>query len=177
MDKLNWHADIAHDSSIPTIDWSALQQYATQTRQSLNQSPKASTCHIPPIYNRGGLHLVRLLEFEDGTKWIARIQLDGWTPDSEKRLLHEVHTLSILKERTDVPVPAVFGYDASGETIGRAFMLMEAIPGSTAMDAFGGWKVHGGEIPAEYKASFVQRIASIQVCYAISFLPCFVINH
>lgn len=165
MDKVNWHADITHDSSMPAIDWAALQQYAIQVHQSLDQTSKASNCHVLPIYNNGGLHLVRLLEFEDGTKWIARIQIHEWTPDSEKRLLHEIHTLSILKERTDVPVPAVFGYDASGKFIGRAFMLMEFIPGSTAMDAFGGWDVHHGEIPAEYKARFAQRIARIQVRY------------
>jgi hypothetical protein len=165
MDGLNWHADISQDSSIPAIDWSALQRHAIHTRQSLGQNPITSNCHIPPFYNKGGLHLVRLLEFDDKTKWIARIQLHEWTPDSEKRLLHEIHTLSILKERTDVPVPVVFDYDASGKIIGRAFMLMEFIPGSTAMDAFGGWKVHHGEIPAEYKESFTQRIARIQVSY------------
>lgn len=57
------------------------------------------------------------------------------------------------------------GYDSSGKGIGRAFMLMEFIAGSTAMDAFGGWEVHRGEIPAEFKTSFAQRIARIQVSY------------
>lgn len=108
MDKLNWHADITHGSSIPEIDWAALQQYAIDVHQSLVQTPKASNCHILPIYNKGGLHLVCLLKSEDGTKWIARIQLHEWTADSERRILHEVHTLSILKERTDVHVPVVF---------------------------------------------------------------------
>lgn len=73
MDKLNWHADITHDISIPTIDWIALQQHAIHIRQSLDQTPKSPACHIPPIYNKGGLHLARLLEFDDGAKWIARI--------------------------------------------------------------------------------------------------------
>lgn len=61
-----------------------------------------------------------------------------------------------------MPVPGVYGYDASGRIIGRAFMLMEFIPGSTAMDAFGGWDVHKGEIPAEYKEYFARQIARVQ---------------
>jgi len=141
-----------------------LQRHAIHTRQSLGQNPM-TCCHIPPFYNKGGLHLIRLLEFDDKTEWITRIQLDEWTPDSEKRLLHELHILSILEERTNVPVPVVFDYDASGKIIGHAFMSMEFIPGSTGMDSFGGREVHGGEIPAEYKESFTQRIARIQVSY------------
>lgn len=101
--------------------------------------------------------------FNDDTKWIARIQLRESTPSSKERLLHEVHTLSIVRERTDIPVPEVFGYEAGGETIGGAFMLMEFVPGNTGMDSFGGWDAHHGEIPAQLKGAFSRNIARIQV--------------
>ncbi|CAI7594348.1 unnamed protein product [Penicillium pancosmium] len=39
---------------------------------------------------------------------------------------------------------------------------MEFVPGSTAMDAFGGSQVHGGAIPQEYRAKFHEDIAKIQ---------------
>ncbi|KAJ5561452.1 hypothetical protein N7461_000213 [Penicillium sp. DV-2018c] len=40
---------------------------------------------------------------------------------------------------------------------------MDFIPGSTAMDAFGGWKVHHDEIPLRFKAAFSRSIARIHV--------------
>lgn len=169
MNNLNWNPDITQDPSIPPINWTALQDYALDLRRTQCQNPSIThTCHIPPIYHKGGLHLVRLLSFNDDTTWIARIQLHECTPSSRKHLFHEIHTLSIIREQTDIPVPEVFGYDSSGEIIGRAFMIMEFIPGSTAMDSFGGWKVHNGEIPSEYKESFLWDTARIQVCSSAS---------
>lgn len=109
----------------------------------------------------GGLHLVRLLVFEDGTKWIARIELHEVTPDSRILFLAEKHTLCLIRERTYIPVPRVFGYDACPDRIGRAFMIMEFIPGSTAMDAFGCPDVHGGKIPLQHNEKFYRDIAYI----------------
>lgn len=148
MDRLNWKSHIDQEPSIPQIDWDVLKQYAISIKGA--QSPNIAqclNCEIPPIYNMGALHLVRLLIFEDGTRWIARIQLHEETRYSKHLLLYEKSTLSVIRERTDIPVPKVMGYDACQERIGRAFMIMEFIPGSTAMDAFGGSQTHGGEIP------------------------------
>lgn len=111
----------------------------------------------------GGVHLVRLLVFEDDTKWVARIQLHQETQYSKSLLLSEKDTLSIVQEQTDIPVPRVIGYDECQERIGRAFMIMDFIPGSTAMNAFGGPQIHGGEIPLHHKAKFHSDIAHIQV--------------
>ncbi len=111
----------------------------------------------------GGVHLVRLLVFDDGTRWVARIQMENESRDSKILLLSEKDTLGILQERADIPVPRVIGYDECQERIGRAFMIMEFIPGSTAMNAFGGAQVHGGAIPQQYKAKFHGDIAYMQV--------------
>lgn len=170
--ELNWKNDISQEDSIPPINWNALEEYALDIKRSRNPS-LAYTCHVPPIYNNGGLHPVTLLICNDGTKWIARIQLHECTPSSRKRLLHEVHTLSIVRERTDIPVPEVFGYEASGETIGRAFMLMEFVPGSTAMDSCGGWEAHHGKIPTRFQGTFSRNIASIQVTSTLLSYYCF----
>lgn len=110
-----------------------------------------------------GLHLVRILVFEDQTKWIARTQVHGGSRHSKSLLLHEMHTLAVIRERTKIPVPKVLGYEINQEKIWRAFMIMEFIPGSTAMDAFGGWDTHHGEIHPEHKAKFCNDIAHIQV--------------
>lgn len=169
---MNWKTDINHGKSIPAINWTALMKYAIKLRDPQSAEPSNTrTCHIHPSYNMGGLHLVRALEFDDGTKWVARIQLHQCTSDSKKRLLHEVQTLSLLRERTDIPVPEIFGYEISGDIIGRSFMIMEFVPGSTAMDAFGGWKVHNGEIPLRFKSAFSRSIAKIHVS-VVNVRPC-----
>lgn len=166
MDAINWKADIGLEPSIPQIDWEALKDYAISIKYGPYKDPgerQTLKCEIPPIYSMGGQHVVRLLTFDDGAKWVARIQLQEATPDSNSLLLSEMHTLSLIREKTDIPVPRIFGYDTCQERIGRAFMLMEFIPGSTAMNAFGGPEVHFREIPPRYKTKFHTEIAHIQV--------------
>ncbi|KAJ5591924.1 uncharacterized protein N7459_002293 [Penicillium hispanicum] len=172
MGDINWKADIGLEPSIPQIDWGALKDYAISIKYGPHQNHlnpserRALKCEIPPIYSMGGLHLVRLLAFEDGVKWVARIQLQEATPDSKSRLLSEMHTLSLIRERTDIPVPKVFGYYTCQERVGRVFMIMEFIPGSTAMNAFSGPEAHTREIPPRYKAKFYNDIADIQATMA-----------
>jgi len=42
-------------------------------------------------------------------------------------------------------------------------MLIEFVPGDTAMDSFSGWKVHRGATPAQFKGKFHAALADIQV--------------
>lgn len=166
MDSLNWKIDAGQEPSFSQINWDALKNYAVSIKCSQCQSTgdlRSFECEIPPIYSMGGQHLVRLLAFEDGTRWVARIQLQEATSASKSFLLSELHTLRFIREQTDIPVPRVLGFDACPNRIGRAFMIMEFIPGSTAMNAFGGPQTHRGEIPLQYKAKFHNDIALIQV--------------
>lgn len=111
----------------------------------------------------GGLHLVRLVEFDDGKRWVVCIQLYGGTHQSSQRLIHEVYTLSLVREKTHIPAPRVFGFESTTlNPVGVPFFLMEFIPGNTAMDAFGGYDVHHEEIPAQYKSFLIQQTAKIQ---------------
>ncbi|KAJ6131795.1 Aminoglycoside phosphotransferase [Penicillium samsonianum] len=158
MHSLNWKTDIENDNQVPKINWTALQEFAISLRNSKDDSSTTKTCHIPPIYNMGGLHLAIILEFDDGTKWVARIQRHKLTSELEKRLLHEIHTLSILHEQTDVPVPEVFGYETDPDLIGRAFMIMEFIPGNTGTDFMG---PHSFHIPSQFKTKFYHEISRI----------------
>lgn len=166
MDRLNWKTDIRQEPSIPEIDWDALRDYAINIKRTLCQGAGIESslkCDIPPMYSMGGLHLVRLLAFEDGTRWVARIRLHEATSESRNLFISETHTLCLIRERRSIPVPRVLGYDVCPDRIGRAFMIMEFIPGSTAMNAFGGPQLHGGEIPLQHKAKFHRDIAYIQV--------------
>ncbi|KFY68165.1 hypothetical protein V498_10727 [Pseudogymnoascus sp. VKM F-4517 (FW-2822)] len=89
-----------------------------------------------------------------------------------KKLQSEVDTMAIVRERTNIPVPQVFGYETNDSNpVGVAFILMEFLPGNVAMDADGGYETHNGEIPPQHKTNFYKRIAQVQVEMASVRLP------
>jgi hypothetical protein len=64
-------------------------------------------------------------------------------------------------------VPQIYGYELDdANPVGAAFILMEFLPGSSAMDAAGGYDVHRGRVPVEWRGAFYREMASIQVWYA-----------
>lgn len=91
------------DDCVKATNWDKLCLYAS----SLNNSIK---CRILPNITNGQFHLVRLLEFDNQSRWIARIQLCKSTEVLAKKLQGEVDAIAILRERTNIPVPQVFGY-------------------------------------------------------------------
>jgi hypothetical protein len=161
--QLNWKSDdIEQNESLAFIDWDALKRYAANARRHVDGMQ--FSCHLSPEYNMGGLHVVRRIDFEDNVHWLARLQLEPPTPESCQRMLNEVHTMAAVRSRSKIPVPQVFTYDTTGESgVGAALMLMEFVPGDTAMDSFGGWATHKGETPAQFKDKFHAELADIQV--------------
>lgn len=66
--------------------------------------------------------------------------------------------MQLVKERTSVPVPTVFGYVASAKNeVGAPFMLMECLSGNVGVD------LSGVEIPTQHRASFHKEMARFQV--------------
>jgi hypothetical protein len=161
--QLNWKKDIGNESSLAFVDWKALQEFAIGVKRRSNHDSN-TTCQLSADYNMGGLHVVRRLDFADGTSWVARLQQRKATAASIQRLLHEVYTIQVIRQQTKIPVPEIIGYDASDENkVGVAFMLLEFIPADTAMDSFGGWPAHKGRIPSNFKLDFYAAMAEIQV--------------
>ena len=82
--------------------------------------------------------------------------------DEQSGLLQrEVDCLQLVKERTTVPVPTVFGHMASTQNeIGAPFMLMECLPGNTGVDLNHG---NARGVPSKYKSSFYREMARLQV--------------
>jgi hypothetical protein len=110
----------------------------------------------------GGLNLVRRLDFQDGTSWIVRIQL--YKSASTGRLVCEIDTMAMVRERSNISVPEVFAYEANcNNAVGVSFMIMEFILGDTAMDSFGGHRIYKGKTPLQFKAKFHAEMADIQV--------------
>jgi hypothetical protein len=163
MKPLNWKKDINAERSLPLIDWRALKDYAIRIKLMLTNVDDEISCQLSSEYNMGGLHVVRRLDFQDGTSWVARLQLQT-TADSPQRLIHEVCTTRVIREQSAIPVPEIFAYESNCDNdVGVAFMLMEYIPADTAMDSFGGYPVHKGKTPPEFKTQFYATMARIQV--------------
>ena len=151
------HYQCLRESCTKAINWDALLQYASNLKNGMN-------CQVLPQSTMGGCHLIHLIRFDDGTQWIARFQLDPPTTVSARQLQSEADTMALIRNRTKIPLPRIFGFDTHQKTsFGVPFILMEYLPGIVAMDADGGYHVHYGEIAARHKPNFYKNVASIQV--------------
>ena len=111
-------------------------------------------------------NIVRLLEFPNKSCWVARVQIKRNSSPlvSSTRLETEVVTMQFIKEYSDLLVPRVFAYEVNdNNSVGAAFILMELLSGSVAMDALGGYEVHRGVIPREHRQNFYRPVAKCHV--------------
>lgn len=101
---------------------------------------------------------MRRLEFQDGTCWVVRLQLKQYSPDAAECLQCEVHTMTTVRKRSTIPVPEVYAYEPTHDNVvGVPFILMEFIPGNTAMDSFGGTRYIGGKLPRSSSSNSMPR--------------------
>ena len=138
------------------INWNALCQFASK----LNDG---KACAVDPQWTIGGRHLVRIVQFHDGSRWIARLRMDtSRSEEVQSRLVQrEVDCLHLVKERTTVPVPKNFGYMKSTQNeVGAAFILMECLSGNTGVDLNCD---EGPGVPFQHKPSFYEEMARLQV--------------
>ena len=123
-------------------------------------------CVALDLVTSGLNNLVRLLEFSDQSRWAARIQIKTTTSPQagNAKLEAEVATVQFIKERSDLVVPRVFAYALDENNPAEvAYMLIEVLPGIVAMDALGGYDVHRGVIPTQYRAPFYRSVAACHV--------------
>lgn len=90
---------------------------------------------MDPQFTMGLSSLIRIINFASGTRWVAKFRIptsNGEENDtSEVIVQREVDCMQLVKERTRVPVPKVFGYIADPKNeIGGSFMLMECSSGN-----------------------------------------------
>ncbi|KAI0190544.1 kinase-like domain-containing protein [Astrocystis sublimbata] len=161
---------------ISMLNWKTSECGSSHTvRDTIERTNWQTLCQIASTLNHGlpctllsnitnGLHnLVRILEFSDQTRWIARISLHR-SPADLAKLRSEVTVMQLIKEKSQLPVPHIFAYEANIDNpVGAPFILMEFLPGNTAMDAAGGYEVHKGEIPSVYRTGFHRSVAKCQV--------------
>lgn len=123
-------------------------------------------CKVLDQVASGLNNIVRVLEFSNQTRWVARVHIRRSNSPlvSSTKLKTEIATMQFIKEHSDLLVPRVFAYEADeNNPVSAAFMLMELLPGIVAMDALGGRKAHRGVIPREHRQNFYRSVANSHV--------------
>ncbi|KZW02171.1 hypothetical protein EXIGLDRAFT_744652 [Exidia glandulosa HHB12029] len=158
-------ADIPFSASHvwPTLPLHAIERLAETTRST----PIRCVANRDK-YASGEYNVVIELVFDDGVVWIARI----WTSHYEasrlpadvisRKLRCEVATLKLVKARTTIPVPTVFGFSVTSDNpIGLPYVFMSPLPGRTAEDLGFAWLLSGTPIPPEKMPLFETYCASL----------------
>ena len=117
---------------------------------------------MDPQMTMGLGSLIRIINFATGTRWVAKFRIptsDGEKDASEFILQREVDCMQLVRERTRVPVPKVFGYIADPKNeIGGSFMLIECLSGNAAINLD-----NRTPMSPEQKKSFYDELAGFQV--------------
>jgi aminoglycoside phosphotransferase (APT) family kinase protein len=138
------------------MNWPALLDYAAKKRNGIN-------CMLLPDIGLGYNHMVRIIEFADGTRWVARLRMpplakSGSDEDALKTIMNcEFNAISLVRRKTRIPVPQIHAFEVkSGCSMKAPFMLMDCLEGNVGMDL-------GMKIPPEYKQAFLSSLAKIHV--------------
>ena len=131
------------------IKWDALCLYASSLKGN-------EACTLDPQIAMGGRNVVRILNFANGARWIARIRLPPVDQEANRLVQGEVDCIKLVRERTGIPVPDIYGYSADADLIGAPFILMEALQGNAAVD------LNDRLIHPEHKTSFYRSLAEYQ---------------
>ena len=135
---------------LASIKWESLCAYAS----TLNGN---EPCTLNSQIALGGRNVVRILDFANGARWMARRRLPPIDQEAHRLLQREVDCIILVRELTCIPVPEIYGYSPDADRIGAPFMLMESLQGNAAID------LNNRLIPAEHKSSFYSSLAKYQV--------------
>ena len=135
---------------LASIKWEALCLHAS----SLNGK---EPCTVNAQIAMGGRNVVRILNFTNGARWMARIRLPPTNQEANRLVQGEVDCMKLVRELTSVPVPEIYGYSADTDLIGAPFILMESLQGNAAVD------LNNRLIHPEHKSSFYRSLAEYQV--------------
>ena len=168
---LNWKErtydpDASLGKAMQQTDWLALCRLASDLRGGVLSEPLDSSTN-------GLNNMARLLRFDDGVLWVARIAMRRSNAASAK-LRSEVDTICWIQESSRLPVPKIFASEVEvgpHNVAGVPFVLMEFLPGNTAMDSNGGYETHHSKIPIALQPHFYRSVAACHVQMTALRLP------
>lgn len=144
---------------LASVDWPALLDYVAKKRDGIN-------CMLLPDIGLGYNHMIRIVEFADKIRWVARLRMpplakSGSDDDALKTIMNcEFNTISLVQRKTRIPVPKIHAFEMkSGCSMKAPFMLMDCLEGNVGMDL-------GMEIPPKHKQAFLNSLAKIHVSKA-----------
>ncbi|KAK2037739.1 hypothetical protein LZ31DRAFT_509183 [Colletotrichum somersetense] len=163
--ELNWNHDTRGNVCLQRTDWGALCKIASHSKDGV-------PCEPLECYTVGGSFLARLIHFQDGIRWVARVQLHEPTQETSERLRIELDTMFLLRSRTKAPVPQVFAFALDADLTGSAFVLLEYLPGNNAADQAHDYvRTDWGLVPPQNRPAFYRTMAAAQVQIASARLP------
>ncbi|KAL5360791.1 hypothetical protein BJX96DRAFT_184803 [Aspergillus floccosus] len=142
---------------LESINWASLIQYASAKRNGLE-------CRLLPDIGLGYNHLVRVVEFADHTRWVARLRMPSLTRNSDEApkpwyiMESEYRMICVVQRESKIPVPRVHIFEADHDSsVGAPFMLMDCLRGNAGIDL-------SMNLPSEHKLAVYSRMAETQVC-------------
>jgi hypothetical protein len=94
------------ETFLTSVDWAALQEIAASTKNGID-------CRLLPDIGLGYNHMVRIIQFSDGGRWVARLKLPSLAKHDasghvlDAREICEFNTMSILHQKTSIPIPKI----------------------------------------------------------------------
>ncbi|KAF2496589.1 hypothetical protein BU16DRAFT_571698 [Lophium mytilinum] len=119
-----------------SVKWDVLASHASTIRNGI-------PCDFGEKFSIGHFNMVRLITFEDGIRWIARLRLpelkavfgDREGLDYINTMKVEIASMKFLRSKTSIPVPTVHGYSVDATIdIGAPYILMDYIHGTVATE-------------------------------------------
>lgn len=149
------------DDCLKRTNWDAIRERASQAN---NGQP----CNFLAHETCGANNMARMLEFQDGTRWVARVLMNRPTESLSAKMKSEIDTTVFLKTHTKAPVPQVFAYELDETNpAGVAYMLLEMLPGNDGMTLCAEYeKKHNKHIigiPAEFRQEAYRTLAAAHV--------------
>lgn len=141
---------------IDSTNWDAVIEYA-----SILWNGKI--CNLLPDIGLGYNHLVRIIEFQDDMRWIARLRMSSPSTSQARSsvdkqiMVNEYNTILLVRQKTKIPVPNIHAVELDTENNVKAqFMLMDCLRGNAGIDL-------STEVPDLYKRRVFSKMAEIQV--------------
>jgi isoamyl acetate esterase len=121
-------------------------------------------CTIDPSrFDGAALHIMLEVAFSDGTYWLARVDTFPPNKGDHTIMLSELATMKVIKERTSIPVPAIYAHSPlpSGD-FAYPFVLLEWLPGRHLDTPFVDFPESRRDRLAEQLASILHQLAKLR---------------
>ena len=117
-----------------SLDIDALRMVAVRTRKGLLASSDTHedlSCSIEEPPKAGSYNLVYIIQFSDGIKWVARTPGKGlaFTELDTHQMTTDCQTMVYIKNSTSVPLPKIYKWETTCETVGAPCALMDCLEG------------------------------------------------